>query len=760
MPQAHPSTSKNGILVALLVLLAAAVWLWQSTRGDPRGETDTDTDGVDSVQEEQSGAADARSGAGALSKRETIEAATKSKTKESSSFVLSGRVIAGDRAVAGAEVSAFDTRAAAWSRGDRRKPPVARATAGPDGRFEVSVTHAPLHLIAVSDGLLAKDALVVYRRGDRRDLELPLFTSRKVRGKVVDERSVPVGGAQITVGPIDAWKRRRTTVQAGVSYEPLPSVPCASDEHGAFDCTLPDGEGWRFAASGTIDGGRTVGRASLDVSRPWTSALVLTLSAPKTPPEFRLWGYTVDPSGGPVSGVELLLRPNDEKTTSDAEGRFVFDSVPESGDTRLLAGADEFTAALLKIGSITADSGPIYVRLARELTITGLLVEADGKPVPGARIKLSGDPVLLRRSVPPPTLLSLFSRNHAVTNEDGRFAFRGLARQSYRLSWRSNSDASRIAVAEVAAGTKDVRLVVGVVRAREAAISGMLVDAITSSPIAGAVVSASCFVKMEAGTGSYGVAHARTDERGRFAIRGLTDGDYRLSCTPAGYAGCSLEPRRYDIGRHEVLLRASPARRLSVQVLDAAGKGVPQVSLYAADAEGRSLMTRTASGGGKSPMYTDDKGRAVLHGLPAKMVTITAKSSWWQPGATGLANLRPEKPGELALRLTTVRGGKNRTVTVPLHTSSGGSAVLGKGCTVVVEDSRGRLVTRARGYWKDGEFLTQTTDLTPRGSKNVELVLFAPSEACRVRISAPGYAEARIDIPAGKNEFPVVLQPR
>jgi len=114
-----------------------------------------------------------------------------------------------------------------------------------------------------------------------------------------------------------------------------------------------------------------------------------------------LRGIVVDPDGRPLAGASLAIEaagpnagpdPARWSLASDADGRFAWPIPDGTGQVRLAAsmpGLAPFKTAL-DPGWILASGVDFRVRLAKLGTFGGVLVDGDGKPLPGARVRIDG----------------------------------------------------------------------------------------------------------------------------------------------------------------------------------------------------------------------------------------------------------------------------------------------------------------------------------------------------------------------------------
>lgn len=173
------------------------------------------------------------------------------------------------------------------------------------------------------------------------------------------------------------------------------------------------------------------------------------------------------------------------------------------------------------------------------------------------------------------------------TPGDGAFSVLGLEAGAWDLQIRAGGLPPQV-VSAINAGTRDlvVRMVEGV------SMSGVVFAG--DAPLQRARVRVRQIdVPGDAAAAS---GYARTDADGRFTIAGLAKGDYRVSVTAGGYAPVFLERVPGNESNAKVVME--PGEQVSGRVLDAAGAGVPQVSLQLTSSGGDSVAnTRTDSEG-------------------------------------------------------------------------------------------------------------------------------------------------------------------
>ena len=308
-------------------------------------------------------------------------------------------------------------------------------------------------------------------------------------------------------------------------------------------------------------------------------------------------GRVLDPDGKPLANARLywprLLRmpprsPDDITTaqvgSSDAEGRFSVKlqriDTPSGRPLSLLAVADGFGIGWADVRT-DVPAGALTVRLARDRPIRGQVLTTEGKPVPGAKIAITGlfsgqkgklDAFLIGwkaewRLAFQKTEQQLYFPVERVlrltpTDRDGRFEVRGIgverlvklefdapgvARETVYVVNRAGFDPepynkaaqerslpliSRRGMVPVLAGPT-LRIVVEKTRV----IEGVVKDAATGKPLPG--------VSIMSVSGYNNSLFAVSDANGRYRISGLAKSkDYSLHATPPGKSALMMRSLR------------------------------------------------------------------------------------------------------------------------------------------------------------------------------------------------------------------------
>ncbi len=405
---------------------------------------------------------------------------------------------------------------------DERDQPVAGA--------EVWLSSSPTRTVkAESDGSFAFDKLLgrTYSVGARSGALIggPVSTRVAADAEPVVIRLRP--GATLTVTVHDAGAGAPiagATVTLSAMTEPTATTDAAgvatfvgvADGWTAVTATAP---GYASAAGTTV-----IGKTQL------TAELALTLRT-----GVAVSGIVVDDRGGSVAGAKVWARDASSwdygsgdrgAVTSAADGTFTIAAVAP-GSYRL-QGTDETHAPgqseLVTVAADHATTG-VKVVLAAAARITGTVFSADGAPAPYATIKVSST-----------EWSTDMTYRQAAADDRGQFVVEALPRKPLRLRAESETAASKITDVDLA--TQPERTGVKLVLDQTGSIAGVVVDR-DGQPVAESSVSAvPDFLSDERPRQDFILASSSattTDGGGRFVLRGLEDGSYRLAASRGGH---------------------------------------------------------------------------------------------------------------------------------------------------------------------------------------------------------------------------------
>jgi protocatechuate 3,4-dioxygenase beta subunit len=250
-------------------------------------------------------------------------------------------------------------------------------------------------------------------------------------------------------------------------------------------------------------------------------------------------GRVIDDRGKPVASARVTtsgvfdLPAGLDPVVTDAKGRFAFAALA-AGTHTLVATDGEHAPA--RSGPLTVEDRPIdNVEIVMQTggAIAGTVVDQEGAPVAFATIRASGDGQQAWQA----------GARQVTSDHAGAFELRGLPRAKLKLRAESDAAASAIAVVDLEAqqDQRDLRLVLDVT----GTIAGIVVDE-TGQPLPEVQVNA--FPDILGGASAdavvlAGMSSATSDGGGRFVIRGLPDGEYRVRAARSSGRG------QYDWGQ-------------------------------------------------------------------------------------------------------------------------------------------------------------------------------------------------------------------
>lgn len=407
---------------------------------------------------------------------------------------LAGRVIGSrGRAVPGGEIFLLD-QPAGPNEMDRvlkgRKP---AATSDADGRFSLEdlARGTPVHVVVRAAGHLTAQARAV-RPPTERPVVIRLEPEATLAGRVLDETGDPVPGARVDLH----WQAFLPEEPDRPVGEPIPRN------------TRADGEG-RFKFRGLPAGSARVGASApsfvpledvaVDLPRPVAAGelrLVLERGA-------LLQGRVTNATGEPVPAVRVGVSGAGSSTNDD--GLYWLEGA-ELGRQEVIF-LHPVHGRVAKPFDIQPGVNSLDLTFEPGVEVAGQVVDANGKPVPGAWVELSPEnrfePRLYRD----------------VTGEDGRFRLSPMIAGRYRLRAGADgyADTERpgtLAVTEEALSNLEITLDKG---------------AVLSGSILGLPAEDLPQVEVEARADSGETVAAWTDGRGRYEIRPIAPGDWTVT---------------------------------------------------------------------------------------------------------------------------------------------------------------------------------------------------------------------------------------
>jgi protocatechuate 3,4-dioxygenase beta subunit len=278
---------------------------------------------------------------------------------------------------------------------------------------------------------------VTIEDGKTENLEYDLVSLPKIAGVVRNEKGEPLKGAKLVICP-------------GGRDEVV------SDAEGKFEATCdlggwPSGETPVMFLVGRYEEGNLAAAVQMEEDARATD---ITLH-----PGVIFTGNVVDPNGKGIAGadVTIMLRGprwgssiGRDRKTSDAQGRFEIKAVPSGQKYSLYVIAEGYGEN--RSEEISADDavnfhldlGNVTLPVAN-LSVSGVVVDSDDKPVAGARLYCYGEGQ---------------SRSNTQTDADGKFTLEKVCAGKIRISADKSGVTRLSGYIETEGGATDVRIII------------------------------------------------------------------------------------------------------------------------------------------------------------------------------------------------------------------------------------------------------------------------------------------------------------
>ena len=305
-------------------------------------------------------------------------------------------------------------------------------------------------------------------------------------------------------------------------------------------------------------------------------------------------GSVVDTNGRGIPGAQVraMLRVSNwgsplskEQVKADENGNYELRAIPAGHNYSISASAKEYGQKDIDAHTDNAVDNQLDIETltlpSANLSVSGKIVDAQGKAVPDARVEGSGEDQ---------------PRPNTLTNERGNFILDGLcegkvyiradiSRGGKRLSARVHTDAGASGISIVIREGRPVSYYIGaktydqIIESSNKVIAGVALDEI-GSPVAGVPVGVCCIKRQRENDkfswtfSDYSALSDITDVQGRFAIELEEDVEYNLRFSPDNQAAIIV----YDIpaGRKDLKVTLPEGGTLNGRLLRMEkGKKVP-----------------------------------------------------------------------------------------------------------------------------------------------------------------------------------------
>ncbi len=277
--------------------------------------------------------------------------------------------------------------------------------------------------------------------GQTKRLELTISGLPSVQGVVYDDAGKPLAGATVQMVPGGRGKN------------------ATSDAEGKFEVSW-DPQGWDPGRTVFFVVGRHIER-NLAVAQPVDEeAKQVEL---KLHPAATLTGQVVDPNNKPIEGayLQIMLRASNwgssflayRSVKTDAEGHFAVGGIPAEQRYSIMAMADGYGQMQTdlsedQVTSSRVDTGSFTLPLANQ-SVTGVVVDSEGKPVSGARVNCYGGN---QDSQP---------NRDVQAGADGRFTLDGVCAGSIRIQANARIDGVyNYGSIQTEGGARDIRITI------------------------------------------------------------------------------------------------------------------------------------------------------------------------------------------------------------------------------------------------------------------------------------------------------------
>jgi hypothetical protein len=286
----------------------------------------------------------------------------------------------------------------------------------------------------------------------------------------------------------------------------------------------------------------------------------------------------------------------------------------------LLPGAYRVVATVAGTGrqardQVTVEEGAQEVRLDLQfgggVTLSGRALQGD-TPISGAMLYAEG--------------IDIDHDALSQTDHQGGFALEGLEPGSYTLQLRDwQTGLFHKETVEVATSREIV------LEVPTAGVAGRVVDAADRQPLAGVTLTLTS--AGEGATGNVPPHVATTDLEGRFTVRHVADGDWKLSADKQGYAAVSMPVTvQFERPVDDLQVSMNPTEGLNLEVRLPTG-GVPgEISVAVLDPAGGALVSGSYA--------TGENGRVRLSTVPPGSWVLIVSAA-----GSAVTRVRAEAPG-------------------------------------------------------------------------------------------------------------------
>ena len=494
-----------------------------------------------------------------------------------------------------------------------------RVEVGADGGFELAGVPVDGAYVGVShEGWYAHPPVSVLPGTDA--VELTIVRGARIEGRVLDAAGDALAGARVQVtsrfNPYDFLSQGMRIVEV---------EPRETDERGRFVISpVPPGSGLSVRAWRDDRAPESAEAPVLEPGGVWRVDFTLRAGA-------RLAGHVLDLDDAPVSNVTLQLQPAsieisnismdkatwETKATSDHTGAFAFDGLG-AGEYVVRIASKRYRPAAsgtlaLEPGDVVDD---IVMRADPGLAVKGVVLDVDGQPLAGARVRANRPPSFMD----PTVVMEQGLRQPDWSDAEGRFELSGFDDEQLHVSASLQGHVSgRVTTT---AGRNDV-----VITLRPTmSVSGLVLSMVDGEPVEsfslgltpeGGMFDMADMANMEQRFERLVRPRRFHGETGEFVLEDVVPGSYVLGVSATGYGNTEVDDIEVlaDGPTLGVIVVLPPECAVTGVVLDSVtGEPLADVTATTGD-PGLMSMISSAIGGGGHSTRTGPDGRFRLGGL-------------------------------------------------------------------------------------------------------------------------------------------------
>ncbi len=539
-----------------------------------------------------------------------------------------------------------------WSNYTKGMEPDRKAQADPTGKFTVQFLGKRFKLIANSADLVCWKGLYGALPVGKAlvDHKIELTTPVDYLGRVLSPQGAPIEGANV-----------ETTDLAGVSNRQGITHDSSVKSFLAGEGSTITNEQGRFVLSGLPPGERPMSVRC----KPYLILREDEVSNAE-PIEFTLdlgglvEGNVRGRNGEIVPDVQISYWPHRKWSMTTPEwivpdpetGRFVirgiehhegFQQDPSERNRGVLFRAPGYGVKMVTpLPDDLSELSPLVVRMNPEQRIEGRVVDSNGRPQAGLRVRVEGDETYESNMHDglPNTWEKLIEKNVVHTNAKGEFSFGELYSGEFIVRAYSGIGEQGSVFKRIQSGGDPVELVMDKELLRGVVILPTVTDELTGKPIED-------FTLLQ-WVDDFGKGKKTTMGANGPEVVGLDPGTWGLGISADGYVSERLPDEAFVRGEHRASFQLCPLLDLEIQAILPDGALATNLSVNGVDSDGTDLWFEVGGGARSSSAFLHSKEKH-LRGVPAHSVTLSFSTGHYE--ATVSIDLAKSQPSPLVVRL-------------------------------------------------------------------------------------------------------------